>query len=277
MKKKNLIRNVSQIYLSLVPVFVAVTGFTIGHISYKIYLPIWIINACLMIIATWILGAHVARNQDVEKKHLVVISSFLIIPWILFSIFFGMGPPPDTPAGWVNTAAEQQIRYCILIFGGVIIAFGFGILREKLINTPGYLYSVIGFISLMIAIPLFIVNMTFWGGYLVELFRIIVASSSEKKPDWFVPVRGQFEMIRMVEVALIYLAAASFAASLKSAGWLRKTPSRIYIIISCVCLFIALLPVSEPFTIAVYAVSIPAVPFFIPYLIGINLMRRAGD
>ena len=93
----------------------------------------------------------------------------------------------------------------------------------------------------------------------------------------FPPISGQFQLIRMVEVALTYLATASFAASLKSAGWLKKTPSRIYIIISGVCLFIALLPVSEPFTTAVYAVSIPAVPFFIPYLIGITLMRKAGN
>jgi len=279
MQIKNLKRNVSQIYLTLVPFLVAILGFGVGYISYKIYLPIWIINVCLMVIAAWILGAHVIRNHDVEKKHLVVIASFLIVPWILISIFFGMGPPPDTAAGWVATATEQQVRYSILLIGGVLITFGFAVLREKLKNTGGNFYSLLGFISIMIAIPLFIINMIFWGSFLVESFRIFVALASEKMPEWYLPLRNQFGLISVVEVALTYLATAAFAASLKSAGWFRKTPSRIYIIISLLgFLFIVLSPISaEPIATAGFAVSIPAIPFIMPYLIGINLMRRAGN
>jgi hypothetical protein len=272
-------RNISHIYLTLVPFLTAILAFGIGHISYKIYLPIWIIHACLMVIAAWVLGAHFIRSHDVEKKHLVVIASFLIVPWIFFSIFFGMGPPPSKPAEWVATAAEQQVRYSFLLIGGVLITFGFAILREKLKKAGENFYSLLGLIAIMIAIPLFIINMTFWGSFLVESFRIFVASASEKMPEWYLPIRNQFGFISVVEVALTYLATAAFAASLKTAGWFRKTACRIYIIISLLgFLFIVLSPFSpEPIATAGFAVSIPAVPFIMPYLIGINLLRRAGN
>src|ERR1041384_3153446 len=101
-------RKVSQIYLSIVPILTFIFAFVTGYISYKIYLPIWIINVCLMVTASWILGLHVVRNHDVEKNHLAIAAFFLIVPWILVSIFFGLGPPPQTPAGWAATATEQE-------------------------------------------------------------------------------------------------------------------------------------------------------------------------
>lgn len=279
MVTKLLKRNVSQIYLSLVPILAAIFGFGIGHISYKIYLPIWIINVCLMIASAWVLGLHVIRNNDVEKKHLALGGFFLIIPWILVSIFFGLGAPPDTPAGWVATATEQQLRYFILIVAGVFISFGFAVLREKLKNTSGNLYSLLGFIAIIIAIPLFIINMIFWGFFLTESFKILVASASEKMPEWFMPIRKQFGLISVVEVALTYFATAAFAISLNLTKWLGNTTSRIYIAISLLAFSIIVLSTfcHEPFVTAGFVVSIPAIPFFMPYLIGINLLRRAGN
>ena len=38
-------RNVSQVYLSLVPLLGIIFGFGVGYISYKIYLPIWTVSA----------------------------------------------------------------------------------------------------------------------------------------------------------------------------------------------------------------------------------------
>ena len=197
----NLKRNVSQVYLSLVPLLGIIVGFGVGYISYKIYLPIWIINVCLMVTAAWFLGGHVIKNHDTERKHLAAGAFFLIVPWIIISMFFGLGPPPDTHAGWVATATEQQVRYLMLVIAGLFIAFGFSVLREKLKDTKGGFYSLLGYTAVMIAIPLFIINMIYWGTYLVELFKIVVASGSEKMPEWFLPTRKIFGLISLVEVA----------------------------------------------------------------------------
>jgi hypothetical protein len=105
----------------------------------------------------------VIRKEDSEKKDLALGSFSLIIPWILISIFFGFGPPPENAAAWVATATEQQVRYSILVIAGVFIAFGSVVLREKLKNSGESFYSGLGYTAITIAIPLFIINMIFWG------------------------------------------------------------------------------------------------------------------
>ncbi len=275
MKPKLLTRNLSQIYLTLVPFLTFGIAVLLGHTNYRTYLPIVSVHACLMLIAFWILVAHVFRNQDAQKKQLIIIASLLIIPWVLLSILSGIGPPPfDQPTEYVATATEQQARYCFLLIGGVLIAFGFAILRENLIKTGENFYSWLGLIAIMIATPVFILNMSFYNSFLLETFRIRVASASDKMPEWFSPMHNQFFLVMLVEVALTYLATAAFAASLKFAGWFKKTASNIYIIISLLCFLDAMLSYFIP---AVGIVAIPALPFIMPYFIGINLLKRAGN
>lgn len=266
----------SLIYLSAVPFLTAIFGFGIGHISYKLYLPIWILNVCLMLTASWHLGLNAMKNNTDEKKHHALGALFLIIPWILVSIFFGFGPPPEKMTDWVATATEQQVRYSILIVAGIFIAFGFSSLRQQLKNSGEFFYSNLGLSAIIIAIPLFIINMIFWGFYLTESFKIVTATGAEHMPDWFSPLRKQFGVISVVEVALTYLATAAFVLSLRLKGWFNKTATSIYI---AICLFAFLIIIlsaflPEPFVTAGFAVSIPAIPFILPYFIGVNLLRR---
>jgi hypothetical protein len=278
MNSKIFNRKASRIYLLLVPLLVVIFGFGIGKISYTFYLPIWIINVCLMVASAWILGLHV-NNKKNEMRHLALGAFFLIVPWILISMFFGLGPPPETPAGWVETASEQQIRYFMLFVAGVFIASGFALLREKLKTEGENFYSLLGFVAIIIAIPLFIVNMLFWGFSLTELFKILVASNTENLPEWSKPIRALFGLISVVEVALTYIAIAAFAVSMKLAGWLSKTTSQIYVTISLLAFLIIVLSafLPEPFLTAGFVLSIPAIPFLMPYFMGINLLQRAGD
>jgi len=202
---------------------------------------------------------------------LAIAAFLLVVPWMLVSMFFGLGPPPETPAGWVATATEQEIRYIMLVIAGVFIAVGFAALREKLKNTAGSFYAILGFSAIMIAIPLFIVNMIFWSAYLPELFSFMVTSGLEERPEWNNPVRAQFHLLAVVEVSITYLAVAAISAALRDAGWLSKIASRICILISLVgFLTVVFFGHSSPFLI-------PAFPFLIPYYISISLLRRAGN
>jgi len=271
------VRNIAQIYLTLVPFAAAVLAFAIGHISHTIYLPIWGIHACGMAMAAWTLGAHAINSQDSESRQMALIASFLILPWIFISIFFGMGPPPATAAGWVATATEQQIRFAaILVLSGILITGAFALLREKLKTDGENIYSLLGITAVMIATPLYIINMTWWGGFLVESFRGFVAAGAVKRPDWYIPAREQFGLISTIEVGLFYLATAAFAASLKKTRLFRPKPCNSYIITSLIAFMLNLIPPLSPEPLATisYVVSIPAFPFIMPYLIAINLLRR---
>lgn len=280
MQSNSLARKVSQVYLTLIPFLTFAIALTFGHSSHKIYIPLGILNACLMALAAWILGAHVIRNHDAERKQLAIIALLLIVPWILLSILSGLGPPPfQEPAEYVRTGVEQQVRYSFLLIGGILITFGFALLREKLKKSGEEFYSWLGWVAIMIAIPLFILNMAFYNSLVLETLRIQVASSSDQVPEWFGPIKSEIVVILIVEVGLTYLATAFFATSLKKAGWFRKTPSNIYIVISLFCfLSISIAPVfPEPIARAGSIFGIPALPFIMPYIMGINILRRAGN
>lgn len=272
-------RNLARVYLFLVPFIGSALAFIIGHVSYKIYLPVWIINVLLMACASWVLGLHQIRSADAEKKQLLMGAFFLIIPFMLLSMFAGLGPPPETAEEWIRTATEQQVRYFMLVIAGVFVAFAFVILNGLMKINGEKFFSALSKTSIIIAIPLFIINMLFWGFYLPELFSIQVLSATGKLPEWSLPVRKLFGLVSVVEVALTYLATAFFAISLNKNGWLNKTGSRIYVVLSLVGFLLIMLaaflpgPVQEIGNI----VSIPAFPLLMPYFIGIGLLHKTGN
>lgn len=278
MQSRPLTHNISRIYLILVPFLAAALAFTVGHISYTIYLPIWIVHACLMMIAAWTIGAHLLKSPDIEKKQLIIIALLLIVPWLFISIFFGMGPPPPTVAGWVAAAMEQQVRYYILIGAGILCTTGLVLLRERLKAAGEGFYSMLGFTAIMIKIPLFIVNMAYWGSYLTASFKLFVAAPAEKRPDWYLVMREFFFSIGLVEVGVTYLATAAFAASLKKSGWFTRGACNAYIAFSIVGFLLNLIPPSfpEPLATLSYVVAIPAFSLIMPYLMGINLLIKGN-
>ena len=270
----------SQIYLSLVPVLTIVLALAVGYISYKIYLPIWVINVLLMIFCTWNIGGHVLRTGDATKKYLAVCAVFFIVPTILTSMFFGLGAPPfESPKAWVASITEQQIRYYYLLSAGLFISFGFAMLRQYIKNKGENLYSLLGDTAIKAAIPIFFINMTFWGFYLTKLYQGMVKSNTEKNPEWLLPIGTQFFYINVIVTALFYLGTAAFIISLRRIGLFRKTASNIYVFLSLLFFLFDVLPptLPEPFATLNFIVSIPAVPFFFAYFMGINLLRKISD
>jgi hypothetical protein len=278
MQSQTAIRNGAQIYLWLVPLLTAALGFGVGHISYRLYVPIWLLNICLMAIAAWLLGGRSLGRADGSVQHLAAAALLLVVPWMLFSIFFGMGPLPGTAAAWASMVVEQQVRYALLIVGGVLATLGFGLLRECAKDAGEKIYSQLGFTAILIAVPLFILNMVFWGSYLGEAFTLFSKLPPGQRPDWYLPVRAEFGLVSTVEVGLTYMATAAFATSLQAAGWIQPTACRVYQGLSLLGLLLAALPpgLPEPLATAGYLVCVPAIPFIMPYVMGVNLLQRAG-
>lgn len=272
-------KQTSYIYLVLVPIIAAGIGFGVGHVSYQFYLPIWLLNAALMTFASWTLGLNVIKGESTEVNNLSVSAFFLVIPWILISMFAGLGPPPETTMEWAATATEQQVRYFMLVVSGVFIVFGFVGLRDRLKMSGEHFYSQLSVTAILIAIPLFIINMLYWGFYLTELFKLQTSLHSTTLPDWVQPVRQLFGLISVTEVALTYLATLLIASAMRKTGWLSWTSSSLYILFSVLAftaiILSAFLP--ETFRIPGFAVSIPAFPFLVPYFMGVNLLRDIGN
>lgn len=268
---KNL-RKLSFIYLLSVPALATALAFAIGRVDYWLYIPIWLLNVILMALATRTLSTTLSR---LSLKHAL----FFIFPWMLFSIFGGMGPPPETAAAWALLANEQIFRYTFLIAGGISMTIGFHYLRIRLVNTPGSKYAYWSNVLMKIAIPLFVLNMAYWGYFLTHTFIKYSIKGAGSKPAWMISLDEVFTVIRMTEVALIYFATAALSCALRLSGHLSKAGSFIYMLFSCLGALLNLLPgtLSGPLAVANYLSYIPAFTLLMPYLIAVNLLNKPGN
>lgn len=270
MALKNSLKKISFVYLLSVPILVTALAFIIGHVNYRIYLPIWLLNAVLMAMAALTL---LKMQGELSTKTVL----FFIFPWMLFAIFGGMGPPPETAGEWALQANEQILRYSLLIIGGISMLIGFYNFNKVLRNTSGVRYANLGNILIKIALPLFILNMAYWGYFLTNVFITYSIPGAPAKPVWMKSLDEAFTIIRMVEVAFIYLATAALAIALRLNNQLSKTVSLIYVIFAFLGAVLNTLPgtITGPLAIASYLSYIPAFTMLMPYLIGINLLAKS--
>ncbi len=261
---------ISFLYLLCVPIVVTALAFIVGHVSYKIYIPVWILNMVTMMLAMQRLAAtHGEIFKDTAK--------YFIFPWMLFSIFGGMGPPPETASSWAALYLEQVFRYTFLIFGGISIATGFFQLRKALAGTAGKHFAKVGSVLIAIALPFFIFNMVYWGYFLTNIFITYAVPGASAKPEWLRPLAQIFTMIRMLEVALIYLGTATFTIALKITQQLSYRATILYVSLACFAAVMNLLPSSIDGALAVanYLSIIPAITMLMPYFIAVNLLGKS--
>jgi len=275
-------RTVSYIYLCCIPILTFILVFQLDHISYRIYVPIWLANVCGMTIATWILGTNAFRSAEKGTRHLAYGAALLIIPTCLLSILFGMGAPPDTIQKWVDTATEQKARFDILLVGGILIALGLSLVRLILHEKGEKLYTQLGYTAIIIAIPLFFINTSFWHSFALQAYKLKVANDTPHKSlEWFGPAAQQTWIITIGQVVLTYFSVAMFAGSLRQVGIFKRVPSVIYMVVSTIAILSILLfplyPGAAAFTgFPYYPFMIPAVPMMICYYMGVNLLRTSA-
>ena len=266
---KTTTQKISFVYLLAVPFAASALAFIIGHVNLKFYIPFWLLNASLMLVAT-------RQLIGTDDNPFYRTAWYFIIPWVLISIFGGMGPPPETAAAWAALATEQVIRYTVLIISGLLTVIGFFRLDTFFAGTKGHIFARAGTIMVGIACPLFVLNMAYWGYFLTDIFCTYSAPGAPVKPDWLKTAADIFIIIRMTEVALIYLCTPAFAIALCINKKLSKASSTIYVVCGFLGAMLNLLPitVTGPLAIANYLSYIPAFTLLMPYLIAINLLRK---
>lgn len=277
---KSLTKTFGYIYLCCIPVLTLILAFALGHITYKLYIPIWLLNFCVMAWAVWTLGRKAFRAVEKEKKYLAYGSSLLILTVCLLSILFGIGAPPDTIREWVDTATEQKVRFDILLVDGVLIALGLSLIKLVLQEKGEKLYTQLGYTAIIIAIPLFFINTSFWHSFALQSFKVKIANGAPSKPqEWYGPAAQQIWIITIGQVLLTYFAVAMFACSLRQTKIFRRIPAVIYIAFSVIAIVSILLfplyPDATAFSgFPYYPFMIPAVPIILCYYVGVNILRN---
>jgi hypothetical protein len=267
---------VSFVFLCAVPVLTSgLTAVRALRIS-GVYQTVGAVHFAAVCLAAWMLGLRVIRGGTEERRRLALAAGLLLAPFALVSLLWvGLGPP------WVANATENRMRYLVLLTGAIAVAGAFIVLKDVLSEAGERFYSVIGFSANIFAGAAYMIWLTFY----VAVYVVKVRDG--QVPPAIVPLINMSDILLFVACVLTYLTAGAFAVSLGRAGWLPRGAARAYVVANLVALLLIVvrgLSFPDPaasstpwYTQPGLVVGIPAVPWIIPFLLGVVLLRRAGD
>jgi len=138
-----------------------------------------------------------------------------------------------------------------------------------------------GFAAIMLSGPLYLIWNTFAFG------TFFGKEHAGEVPAAIVSLGDTLDVLLFVAAVLTYLATLAFAAALGRVQWLGRGATRAFIIVTGVALLFLVIrglqypdprALSTPwYTNPGFVVAIPAVPFIMPFLFGVVLLRRAGE
>jgi len=268
-------RRISYIFLCTLPFLFLIVGGVRALRIPGVYQGIGGGLFAVTLIAAWILGARVIASGAAGERRLALAGALFVVPFAVISLLWvGIGAP------FQATPAENHMRFLVLLANSIVVAGAFVALKEALSDAGERFYSTLGFAA---SIPAGM-------AYLVCI-SMSVASSVAGLPDKQASsagfLRELYSVLEFVACALTYIATAAFAASLGQARWLGRGSARAYITASFVLLLLLVMrgvsfPVLSTDTAPWYTrpgviAGIPAIPWIMPFLLGVALLRRAGD
>lgn len=226
--------------------------------------------------SAWILGAHAIGEAGSPERRLAMAGALLVAPFSVVSLFWvGIGAP------FRATAPENHMRYLVILANAIIVAGAFVVLKEELADAGERFYSTIGFAASIPAGTAYVVCVS------MSLAGSVLVMRAEPKTPSAAFLNEFYSGLEFVACVMTYLATAAFAASLGRVRWLGSTAARTYAGASAVLLLLVVIGgVSYPeisgrtapwYTQPGVIARIPAIPWIMPCLLGVVLLRRAGD
>ena len=269
-------RRLSYSFLSALPFLLVVVAGARPLRTSGVYQGVGIALVALILVASWLLGLRVLFSGTSEGRGVALAGSLFILPWAVIALLWvGIGAP------FQATPAENQMRFLVLAGSSIVMTSAFIALKESLSGAGERLHSTLGFAACMTAGMAYLLCLSLSFG--VSSVRL----RSGKAPAVGDVIANFYSILEFIACVSTYLATAAFATSLGKAGWLGRAAARAYAGASMLLLlFLLMRGIAYPEISAATApwytqpgviAGIPAVPWLMPGLFGVVLLRRAGD
>lgn len=269
-------RRFGYVFLCITPFLVAALAGARPLRIAGIHQAVGIILFATIALCVWWLGGRGTTAGAEQAQRLRVAGVLLVAPFAMVALLWiGLGTP------WDATPPENVMRYAVLLASAVAVTTAFVVLKEVLSDDGERLSSSLGLALNVLAGSAYVVWISFQLGA-----HAARASQGQVLPA-IISLGDVFDTLLFVACALTYLATAAFAESLGRLGWLRRGSSRAYVVLNLLALtFLTVRGLSFPDPTASstpwymrpgFIAGIPAIPWVMPYLLGVVLLRRAGD
>lgn len=264
----------SSIWLLLIALPLAIGIFGVPA-RYPAPVSILLTLAQLALIGGAALGLLVPawRSGQEQRRRIALTGILLIMPWALLTLMPGYGPP------FAANLAMNHERFVILFVSTAFLGAGFLLLGHPLSEEGDRLLAPLGQASGLFATFIQLV----WAATLIGW-----TMSDAHKPAGYVPLYGT-PLGNMSDVLLFfaglftYVATAFYALSFARLGWLGRVKALVMTLVAGVAILaLALRGLAYPdlsddwYMVPGMIVGIPAIPWLMPYLLGVCALVRAA-
>lgn len=214
------------------------------------------------------------RTGRDDRRRLAITGLLLIAPWALLTLLPGYGPP------FAADLAMNHVRYVVLFVAAAFLGAGFLMFKEPLSDGGDDLLAPLGQAAGLLGTVIQLI----WAALLIGW-----TMSEAHKPAIYLPLYGTplgnaSDVLLFFAGILTYLATALYALSLVRLGWLgRRKGLAMTTVATLAVVGLILRGLQYPdlaenwYTTPGMVVGIPAIPWLLPYLLGVLAMFRAAE
>ena len=231
------------------------------------------LSAALLVaigLAAWKAGASDLLSPSDSRRRIALSGMLLIAPFALLSLVPGFGPPE-----FADHVQNQQ-RYVVLLVSALAVSFGLLLLRDALGDNKDETSSRMGASAVTLAAPLYSVFVA------IQLVLHRFAESAGAGPDQpSLQVLNELSVVLLYFGAvLFYLSTMGFAFALGRIGRISKTKARVLAgvcTIAILSLLVAKIVSAQWFELPLFLFAIPAVPWIMPCLLGLDVLGSTAE
>jgi len=275
MREESAMRRASYLILCVIPLLVVPLIASRTLRIPVVHESLGILLFGIIAISTWGLARPQVGSQGEREPLLRPAGALLLTPIALMALLWvGIATP------WDATPSENKMRYAVLLAGSIGITAGFFLLKEALAKSGEHPFSTLALAASSLSGAAYVV----WTSFQLGDFALRIATGAVNPA--VAAMNNVFDALLFSASALAYVATAAGAHALSRVAWLGRSASRAYVALNLIALALLVLRgVSFPslgddpapwFTPPGFIVGIPAIPWLMPYFLGVILLRRAS-
>lgn len=232
-------------------------------------------SSAVLALCAWWLSRPPGGSAERVDSRVRLAGMLLLAPFALIALLWvGLATP------WDATPAENEMRYAVLLAGAVSITVAFFLLHDVMRDAGERIHATLGLATAVLSGAAFVVWTSFQMG-----FHAMVVDRGET-PAALAATNDVLDALLFAAGALAYAATAAFAHAAGRVAWLGRRAAPVYVALNLLALvFLVVRGVSFPAPSASpepwylrpgFIVGIPAMPWVMPFLLGVVFLRRAG-